>query len=158
LRELLAHRAQVEAIRGREAMATYLSNKGKEHSDSFAASSSYKPRELIPDNSVASDRSEKKHRPSASIALAIEDTVVPPPSKKTKINKKVTNFLGVGAQKAKAARTARKKAQVGMISTSNSVKLSHTGTGLPVDQVIRFKYQKGFTQAVKTPCRVEDLL
>jgi hypothetical protein len=69
------------------------------------------------------------------------------------------NFLGIGAQKAKAARTARQKALVGFSSSRCRLeKLSNTGSGLPLKQVIRFKYQKGFTQAVRTPCRIDELM
>jgi len=70
----------------------------------------------------------------------------------------VQNFLGVGAAKAKAARTARKAVQVGFDRSKDRVKLSNTGSGVPLDQVIRFKYQKGFTQAVRLPCNKNDLI
>ena len=78
---------------------------------------------------------------------------------KTKIHKKKSliksNFLGIGAAKAKAARNARKAALVS--GSKNKVKLSNVGTGVPLDQVIRFKYQKGFTQAVRLPCVKGDI-
>ena len=81
-----------------------------------------------------------------------------PPAKKIKIEAP-KNFLGIGAQKAKAARTARQKALVGFSSSRCRLeKLSNTGSGLPLKAVIRFKYQKGFTQAVRTPCRIEELM
>ena len=68
-----------------------------------------------------------------------------------------TNFLGLGAMKARAARTARNAANVGFDRTKKE-KLSNTGSNIPLNKVIRFKYQKGFTQAVRTPCLIEDLL
>lgn len=68
------------------------------------------------------------------------------------------NFLGIGAAKVKAARNARKAAQIGFDRSKNSIKVSNTGTGVPLDQVLRFKYQKGFTQAVRLPCTKKDLL
>jgi chromosome transmission fidelity protein 18 len=68
------------------------------------------------------------------------------------------NFLGIGAQKAKASRNARKKALVGFNNRIRAEKLTHTGSGIPLTQVVRFKYQKGFTQAVRTVCQMEDLL
>jgi hypothetical protein len=66
------------------------------------------------------------------------------------------NFLGVGARKAKAARTAQKLARAGF-QRSNKNKFSHTGSGVPLRQAMRLKYVKGFTQAVRVPCRLEDL-
>jgi hypothetical protein len=67
------------------------------------------------------------------------------------------SFLGLGAARAKAARTARKAALVGF-DRSKKIKLSNSGTGLPLDTVIKFRYQKGFTQAVRVPCCAEDLI
>ena len=69
------------------------------------------------------------------------------------------NFLGLGALKAKAARTKRKAAQVsGFNKSKKRVKRSYTGTGLSLDQVIKFRYQKGFTQAVRQPCTKNDVM
>ena len=68
------------------------------------------------------------------------------------------NFLGIGAAKAKAARTARKAAMVGFDRKSKKAKLSNSGSGIPFNQVIRFRYQKGFTQAVRTPVLSKDIL
>jgi hypothetical protein len=77
-----------------------------------------------------------------------------PPAKRSKIAS--ANFLGIGAAKAKAARTARKAALVGF-EKSTTLKVSNSGSNVPFHQVIRFKYQQGFTQAVRTPCRMEDV-
>ncbi|GFH61721.1 hypothetical protein CTEN210_18197 [Chaetoceros tenuissimus] len=71
--------------------------------------------------------------------------------------KAASNFLGIGAARAKAARTARKAAQVGFDRSKGRVKYSNTGSGIIIDKVIRFKYQKGFTQAVRLPCTKRDL-
>jgi hypothetical protein len=70
-----------------------------------------------------------------------------------------TNFLIAGAKQAKAARSARNAARVGCFASSSTKlkKLSNTGSGVPLTQVVRLKYVKGFTQAVSTPCRLEDL-
>ena len=79
-----------------------------------------------------------------------------PPAKKAKPH----NFLLAGAKKARAARSARTAARVGLERSSSSrtdKKLSNTGSGVPISQVVRLKYVKGFTQAVRTPCRLEDL-
>jgi hypothetical protein len=78
-----------------------------------------------------------------------------PPAKRSKIAS--ANFLGLGAAKAKAARTARKAALVGFDKKSKTVKVSNSGSNVPFNQVIRFKYQQGFTQAVRTTCRIEDV-
>ena len=67
----------------------------------------------------------------------------------------VTHFLGLGAKQAKAALQARKMARVGVGSRNN--KVAHTGSGVPLSQVMRLKYTKGFTQAVRVPCRLDDL-
>ena len=68
------------------------------------------------------------------------------------------NFLSIGAAKAKAARSARRAALVGFRRGKKEAKLSNTGSGVPLKAVVRFKYQKGFTQAVRTPCRSQDIL
>ena len=63
---------------------------------------------------------------------------------------------GRGA-KAKKAKTDRRAARVGF-DRSKKVKLSNSGSGVEMTKVVRFKYQKGFTQAVRAPCQLEDLL
>jgi chromosome transmission fidelity protein 18 len=47
---------------------------------------------------------------------------------------------------------------VGFEKPEKKQKVSHTGSGVPLSQVLRFKYQKGFSQAVRVPCKIEDLL
>jgi hypothetical protein len=83
-----------------------------------------------------------------------------------------TNFLLMGAKKAKALRSARSAARVGCINdgrhsqstlqnckaeTTQHSRLSNTGSGIPLSQVVKLKYVKGFTQAVSMPCRFDDL-
>jgi hypothetical protein len=68
-----------------------------------------------------------------------------------------SNFLRLGAKQAKAARSARSALRAGIDRSSKRQKLSHSGSGVPLNQVIRLKYVKGFTQAVRTPCFPEDL-
>lgn len=100
---------------------------------------------------------------------------VPAIKRKTESSVKAvtSNFLLLGAKKAKALRSERCAARVGLcnfditkaptkmqhgISTaSDRNRLSNTGSGIPLSNVIRLKYVKGFTQAVSTPCRLEDL-
>jgi chromosome transmission fidelity protein 18 len=72
------------------------------------------------------------------------------------------NFLVIAARRGKEARkSSRQLAGLrGSLSLDNHHKLlslSHTGSGLPLNQVVRMKYVKGFTQAVRTPCRWQDL-
>ena len=81
-----------------------------------------------------------------------------PPKAEQPSKRKAQNFLLMGAKKAKAARSARTAARVGCFEKSTKQnKLSNTGSGVPLSQVVRLKYVKGFTQAVSTPCRLEDL-
>lgn len=76
-----------------------------------------------------------------------------------------SNFLLMGAKKAKALRSARSAARVGCFvsdghhsqSTLQHSRLSNTGSGIPLSQVVKLKYVKGFTQAVSMPCRLDDL-
>jgi chromosome transmission fidelity protein 18 len=73
------------------------------------------------------------------------------------------NFLGIAAQKGKEAKkSARRRAGLGggvasFSHNQKSLSFSHSGSGLPLNQVVRMKYVKGFTQAVRTPCRWQDL-
>ena len=68
------------------------------------------------------------------------------------------NFLVVGAKKGKAAKSARRAAALGLNRySSRKLKLAHTGSGLFLQNAVRMKYVKGFTQAVRTPCRLNDL-
>ena len=102
-------------------------------------------------------RSAGTHKSEASNAKRVtpssKATASGPPTKKAKPQ----NFLIAGARKAKAARSARTAARVGFDRGSKKNKLSNTGSGVPISQVVRLKYVKGFTQAVRTPCRLEDL-
>ncbi|CAB9521022.1 fidelity protein 18 homolog [Seminavis robusta] len=66
------------------------------------------------------------------------------------------NFLGVGAKRAREKRSARRAKNVGFVR-STTEKKSHTGSGVPLSKVLRLKFVKGFTQAVRNPCRMEDL-
>lgn len=89
--------------------------------------------------------------------------IKPTAAKKESVGK--CNFLLMGAKKAKALRSARSAARVGCIvndghhsqSTLQHIRLSNTGSGIPLSQVVKLKYVKGFTQAVSMPCRYDDL-
>ena len=67
------------------------------------------------------------------------------------------NFLGLGARRAKEAKSARRAKSVGLVRSKKTDKKSNTGSGVPFGQVVRLRYLKGFTQAVRNPCRLEDL-
>lgn len=98
-----------------------------------------------------------------------------------------TNFLAIGAKRSKISKSARNASRVAQncyststgrtlnVDTNNSnnnkstidhcsttntagILLSHSGSGVPMQNVVRYKYVKGFTQAVRTPCQIEDLL
>lgn len=100
----------------------------------------------VPDNNSDSNKRESP------------ETLVGRPAKRAKDAAPVgVDFLKLGAKKAKEARTARNAARVG-IKRTNKNRKSHTGSGVPLPCVVRLKYVKGFTQAVRTPCKVEDLL
>ncbi len=65
----------------------------------------------------------------------------------------------MGAAKAKASRAARRAA---MVKSSGNLTIkrgdSNTGSGVPMKHCIRFRYQKGFTQAVRVPCNINEFL
>lgn len=162
LQELLAHEVQRKIILNKEdshASKSPLSQKTSKiqsKDPSLSREDKRTPKSglsgaagLAPANSQPSSE-EKKRKISA---LSENGSKL----KKLKANgREKQNFLGIGAQKAKASRTARKKALVGF--KTKRVMESHSGSGLLLKQVIRFKYQKGFTQAVRTPCRIEDFI
>jgi hypothetical protein len=79
-----------------------------------------------------------------------------PPAKRSKPTVAVQNFLLAGAKRAKELKSARNTARVGF-TRSEGEKLSHTGSGVPLARVLRLKYVKGFTEAVRKPCTLQDL-
>ena len=69
------------------------------------------------------------------------------------------SFLAAKAAKSKSAMKARRRRDVGLNERrSKAVKLSHNGTGVPLDCVVKFKHHKGHTQAVKIVGRMSDFL
>ena len=159
LKELLAHGANLEEMRERERVS--LANIEDETAPSSSAH----------EKSKAAQGDGTGFSPSKASA-SIKDTTntdadtgtSKTPLSKTDSSAKRTpaatakNFLGIGAAKAKKAKTARKAALVGFNRSNKRAKLSHSGSGRPLNEVIKFKYQKGFTQAVRVPCHMEDLL
>ena len=109
-----------------------------------------------PGDKPMTDKSDAGKKDTASLPTAKRAAQLKsgPPAKKAKTQ----NFLLMGAKKAKAARSARTAARVGCFERSvKKNKLSNTGSGVPLSKVVRLKYVKGFTQAVSTPCCLEDL-
>ena len=95
---------------------------------------------------------EKRSKPNSPASKAA-DMASPPP--------KLT-FLGVNAAKVKAAAKARRAASIGFTVSTNSKnkpqKMSFTGSGAKLDEVIKYQYQKGFTQAIKVGVKLGDLM
>ena len=128
LRELLAHGATVAALREREVDV----KEGQELSA----------------NAGSKDLFQRQTTTKSAVPEVTE----------VKAEKRVArNFLSIRAAKAKEAKSARRAARVG-VDRSKKVKLSNTGSGVEISKVIRFKFQKGFTQAVRAPCEIEDLI
>lgn len=137
LKELLAHGAKVAAMRERESEAN-----------------------IAQRASARVDSSKQQPKKSSTATKESEKTPVITPMKhlsKGPNTSAAKNFLGFRAAKAKEAKSARRAATVGF-DRSKKVKLANTGSGNELSKVIRFKYQKGFTQAVRAPCQIEDLL
>uniref|UniRef100_A0A7S1YYE2 Uncharacterized protein n=1 Tax=Ditylum brightwellii TaxID=49249 RepID=A0A7S1YYE2_9STRA len=147
LKELLAHGANVEKIREREQAAARNEEMSKIGQEGFKSGLDLFKKARVTQEPKAIAKQTLK-RP-----LEEPQSIPSPSSKRNNKN----NFLGIGASRAKAARTKRKAMNVGFDRTKK-VKLSNSGSGLPMTKVIKFKYQKGFTQAVRQPCLVEDLI
>jgi len=145
LKELLAHGATVAALRERESEARIAQQ------EAIAASGEKK---------VAGQR-HKEDAAVPKIPGTKPATATPKkqPVKAGSNSSAAKNFLGFRAAKAKESKAVRRAARVGFDrNTAKKVKLTNTGSGVELSRVIRFKYQKGFTQAVRAPCQLEDLL
>lgn len=94
--------------------------------------------------------------PTAGTTPALIPRTSASPEKRKSTTLTAQNFLGIAAKKAKVARSAKSAARVGFQQHKTN-KASHTGSGAPLSQVVRLKYIKGFTEAVRTPCTMEDL-
>jgi hypothetical protein len=103
---------------------------------------------------------------STSVTKTTNETSIKQKSVPTELMGR-NNFLLLGAKKAKALRSARSAARVGCVvvddlthrnnKAASTERLCHTGSGMPLSQVVKLKYVKGFTQAVSMPCRLDDL-
>jgi len=150
LKELLTHETKMQHMRDKE-KELYTSS-APVINDHAPATSAHAPISNNPNPAFASTTDPKRHRVAeAPAAVATE-----------KFTRKRSCFLAIGAAKALALRTARKAARVnGFVdkrSPSKKIKLTHSGSGKPLACVVRYKYQKGFTQAIRVPCRMEDFI
>jgi len=103
---------------------------------------------------------ERETVPAKTITVSTKPAPIieEPKSKMEDRKTKFNNFLGRHATHAKAARKARSAARVGIEKGPKKQKLAHSGSGALLENVLRYKYQKGFTQAVRVPLKIEDLL
>jgi len=157
MKELLAHATNIEQIKGRIDNSNTLSKPGppnKNENNNTSTTNATQPTPII--TALTTPTKIATKAPSPAKPKTNLPKVKSPPHKKTNVN----NFLGIRAAKARAARTARKAAQVKGFQRNDSkkVKLAHTGSGVPLAEVARFKFQKGFTQAVRKPCKFEELI
>lgn len=106
----------------------------------------------MPHGIVNSSPTKRGHQDSRNSALTASSSSPPPKRSKPTAQ----NFLLVGAKRAKELKSARNAARVGF-TRSEGEKLSHTGSGVPLARVLRLKYVKGFTEAVRKPCTLQDL-
>ena len=143
LKELLAHGASVAAMRERERESQIAQQ------EAAAAMLGEKEKQKPPHVETATAKAPEKKLPSI--------TPKKQPVKAGSNSSAAKNFLGFRAAKAKQAKTAARAARAGHTNTKK-VKLSNSGSGVEISKVVRFKYQKGFTQAVRAPCQLEDLL
>lgn len=144
LKELLAHGASVAAMRERESQAQIAQ---QEAIVMWGEKTKQKPQ-------VEEDVALPKQQVAEKLPST---TPKKQPAKAGSNTSAAKNFLGFRAAKAKEAKSAARAARVGFDRTKK-VKLSNSGSGVEITKVIRFKYQKGFTQAVRAPCQLEDLL
>lgn len=136
-----------QAVRARKSQALLEPEKDKQRAVIKPPSKNHLPviKPVVP----SSLNSKRKESPTAAIPKL--------PIKKQKAGMTATNFLGLGARKAKAALTDRKMARAGLERSKTANRVSNTGSGVQLAKVMRLKHVKGFTQAVRVPCRLEDL-
>jgi chromosome transmission fidelity protein 18 len=151
MKELLAHRAAHDKMRHRELEA--VEQKTRQDIQEGASKAGTPSLNFPRGNNEASGVPDLTNKRS----VQAENSSSLPSAKRPKASTTAQNFLGIGAKKAKEARSARTAARVGVERANKKNKTAHTGSGVPFPQVIRLKYVKGFTQAVRTPCRLDDL-
>ncbi|KAL3911883.1 MAG: hypothetical protein SGARI_001427 [Bacillariaceae sp.] len=155
MKVLLAHQVRMENLRSQQKTDIMEVEEGETESTPSKAVEKM----MSPAGKAKGSASPVKATPRKLDQLAASATL--PEAKRSKPSPAATavNFLGVAAKKGKSAKFARRAAALGLggPSSSSKVKLAHTGSGFQLDQVVRMKYVKGFTQAVRTSCRLQDL-
>jgi len=144
LRELLGHTATLESMKMRRDYSSPQQSKGKRGEGTSNLSISV---------------NQNCSKPLEENIVHDKPDILSPTTLKKRKRIKASSFLGVGAAKAKASRAARRAA---MVKPSGNLTIkrgdSNTGSGVPMRHCIRFRYQKGFTQAVRVPCNINEFL
>jgi len=156
MKELLAHQVLLESFRTRDAPPSESSVKKEKFSDIGSKtpvinqSKSARNAETLLSPAQVTPRKLDQLAKSKKLLRAKDTKSTPSPT--------AVNFLGIAAKKGKAAKSARRAAALGLNRlASKKQKLAHSGSGFLLSHVVRMKYVKGFTQAVRTPCRLNDL-
>lgn len=147
MKEIIAHQVRLESYRHKE--STTSGNSQGIQTPESTNESVPREKEIRSDISLTKNNSRKLSDVAASAPT-------PKRPKTSLADTSAKNFLGVGAKRARLLKSARKAAAVGLGSKKNQ--MAHTGSGFRLNQVIRLRYVKGFTQAVRTPCRQEEIL
>jgi len=163
MKELLAHQVLLDGFRIRDGSSSEPTSLKKDEQSKLKESNSGGESKTPTTKQVKSANKESLFSPAKVTPRKLDQiaaSVTVPASKRTKTTPSPTagNFLGIAAKKGKAAKSARRAATLGLNrSSSQKLKLAHTGSGFLLSNVVRMKYVKGFTQAVRTPCRLNDL-
>ncbi|GMH67839.1 hypothetical protein TrST_g13520 [Triparma strigata] len=152
-REMVAYEAKVVGMRLREGNAAEFT-RFKEADEKGGKVAEEEKKEMqvkaAKENTQPPFTSPKGKPPLAKPQAPRSAEVTPP---------KATTFLTSLAGLSKKAKNARRAASVGFAERkSKSKKLSHSGSGELLDHVIKFKHQKGFTQAVRVSSKMEDFM
>lgn len=144
MKEMIAHEVKLDSFRQKDAKTLTPSSKSV-------------VKKASPTSVVEANDTSVKSPPKKLDTRKLDDIVmsVPAPKRLKTQPSPTQNFLGLGAKRAKLQKSARKAAAVGL--TQKKTKMAHTGSGFRLNQVIRLRYVKGFTQAVRAPCRLQDL-
>lgn len=163
MKEMLAHEARLEEMRDRElgvgtpivvtpkklASARERASRDEMEVDKIndkVGGDVPKDGKVTPGSAIVTPKDSRKR-------AAVDNPLGSPPPKLT--------FLGLNAAKAKASAKARRAASVGFKQTSSgkkAAKKAHSGSGASLDEVMKYSYHKGFTQAVKQAVKLNDLI
>ncbi|GMI18285.1 hypothetical protein TrLO_g2779 [Triparma laevis f. longispina] len=153
-REMVAYEAKVVGMRLREGNAaefTRFKEKKAEVVEEEKKEAAVDVRKAKENTFTQPSFASPKAKPPLAKPQAPRSAEVTPP--------KATTFLTGLAGISKKAKNARRAASVGFAEKkAKSKKLSHSGSGELLDQVIKFKHQKGFTQAVRISSKMGDFM